>query len=110
MLGCSIHCGLLQCVYGAGECSPYQTKKAPIATGVWAADTFYLSGQLADPLTPADTQAIRAQCSQIPFGTLDLCVSCSTKPVHSKDVGSQTVGGVVKSAATIPPACIARYR
>ena len=31
-----------------------QTDKAAIATGVWAGDTFYLSGQLADPVTPAD--------------------------------------------------------
>ena len=30
-----------------------QTEKSPIATGVWAGDTFYLSGQLADPITPA---------------------------------------------------------
>ena len=30
-----------------------QTEKSPIATGVWAGDTFYLSGQLADPVTPA---------------------------------------------------------
>ena len=32
-----------------------QTDKAAIATGVWAGDTFYLSGQLASPITPADT-------------------------------------------------------
>ena len=31
-----------------------QTEKSPIATGVWAGDTLYLSGQLADPITPAD--------------------------------------------------------
>jgi enamine deaminase RidA (YjgF/YER057c/UK114 family) len=31
-----------------------QTEKAAIATGVWAGDTFYLSGQLASPITPAD--------------------------------------------------------
>ena len=31
-----------------------QTEKSPIAVGVWAGDTLYLSGQLADPLTPAD--------------------------------------------------------
>ena len=29
--------------------------KSPIASGVWAGDTLYLSGQLADPATPADT-------------------------------------------------------
>lgn len=31
-----------------------QSEKSPIATGVWAGDTFYLSGQLASPVTPAD--------------------------------------------------------
>ena len=34
-----------------------QTDKSPIATGVWAGDTFYLSGQLADPVTPASGTA-----------------------------------------------------
>lgn len=32
-----------------------QTEKAAIATGVWAGDTYYLSGQLASPITAADT-------------------------------------------------------
>lgn len=32
-----------------------QTEKSPIATGVWVGDTYYLSGQLASPITPADT-------------------------------------------------------
>ena len=31
-----------------------QSEKSPIAVGVWAGDTFYLSGQLASPVTPAD--------------------------------------------------------
>jgi enamine deaminase RidA (YjgF/YER057c/UK114 family) len=31
-----------------------QDDKAAIAKGVWAGDTFYLSGQLASPMTPAD--------------------------------------------------------
>lgn len=31
-----------------------QSDKSPIATAVWAGDTFYLSGQLASPVTPAD--------------------------------------------------------
>ncbi len=31
-----------------------QNDKSPIAAGVWAGDTFYLSGQLASPVTPAD--------------------------------------------------------
>ncbi len=29
-------------------------EKSPIANGVWAGDTLYLSGQLASPTTPAD--------------------------------------------------------
>ena len=31
-----------------------QTEKSPIASAVWAGDTLYLSGQLANPVTPAD--------------------------------------------------------
>ena len=31
-----------------------QTASSPIATGVWAGDTLYLSGQLADPVTPTN--------------------------------------------------------
>src|ERR1700751_5015611 len=31
-----------------------QDDKSPIANGVWAGDTLYLSGQLASPVTPAD--------------------------------------------------------
>lgn len=31
-----------------------QSDKSPIAVGVWAGDTLYLSGQLASPVTPAD--------------------------------------------------------
>lgn len=31
-----------------------QTEASPIATGVWAGDTFYLSGQLASPVAAAD--------------------------------------------------------
>jgi len=36
------------------EVKHIQTDASPIATGVWAGDTFYLSGQLASPVTPAD--------------------------------------------------------
>jgi enamine deaminase RidA (YjgF/YER057c/UK114 family) len=41
-----------------------QSDKSFIATGVWVGDTYYLSGQLADPITPADpvkkTEAVYA--------------------------------------------------
>ncbi len=33
-----------------------QTEKSAIATGVWVGDTYYLSGQLAEPVTPADKE------------------------------------------------------
>jgi len=36
------------------EVKHIQNDKSPIAEGVWAGDTFYLSGQLASPMTPAD--------------------------------------------------------
>ena len=39
---------------GQTEVRHVQTEQSPIATGVWAGDTYYLSGQLADPVTPAD--------------------------------------------------------
>src|ERR1700754_3241511 len=31
-----------------------QSDKSPIAEGVWSGDTYYLSGQVASPITPAD--------------------------------------------------------
>ena len=34
-----------------------QSEKSPIAAAVWAGDTFYLSGQLASPVTPATATA-----------------------------------------------------
>lgn len=40
--------------HAQGVVKHIQSEKSPIATGVWAADTFYLSGQLASPVTPAD--------------------------------------------------------
>ncbi len=41
-------------VHAQVEVKRIQTAASPIATGVWAGDTFYLSGQLASPVTPAD--------------------------------------------------------
>lgn len=35
-------------------------EKSPIANGVWAGDTLYLSGQLASPVTPADAASGKA--------------------------------------------------
>jgi enamine deaminase RidA (YjgF/YER057c/UK114 family) len=40
--------------HGQGMVKHIQSDKSPIAQGVWAGDTYYLSGQLASPVTPAD--------------------------------------------------------
>jgi enamine deaminase RidA (YjgF/YER057c/UK114 family) len=36
------------------EVKHVQSSASPIAMGVWAGDTFYVSGQVASPVTPAD--------------------------------------------------------
>ena len=49
--------GLLFVAFGAHAQTTVrhiQTETSPIASGVWAGDTFYLSGQLASPVTPED--------------------------------------------------------
>ena len=53
---------LMSCLFTAAQTNVGQTnvrhiqeEDRPIATGVWVGDTLYLSGQLASPLTPADT-------------------------------------------------------
>ncbi len=59
-----LHKGLMAAILVGVPCGlPAQTavkhlqpnEKAAIADGVWAGDTLYLSGQLASPVTPADT-------------------------------------------------------
>src|SRR5450631_526503 len=47
-----------------------QTETSPIATGVWAGDTYYLSGQVASPLnegkgTPAEYGDTKAQAASV---------------------------------------------
>jgi enamine deaminase RidA (YjgF/YER057c/UK114 family) len=53
---------LFSCLIAVAQIAAAQTNvrhiqedDRPIATGVWAGDTLYLSGQLASPVTPADT-------------------------------------------------------
>jgi enamine deaminase RidA (YjgF/YER057c/UK114 family) len=57
-----IVCGVLVCsdvaqaqTHAQTMVKHIQTPKAAIASAVWAGDTLYVSGQLATPLTPADT-------------------------------------------------------
>jgi enamine deaminase RidA (YjgF/YER057c/UK114 family) len=47
----AVSCGL-QAQVAVKHLQP--NEKSPIANGVWAGDTLYLSGQLASPATPAD--------------------------------------------------------
>ena len=50
LVGCFLFCGAGP-VWPQVEVRHIQTDKSPIAAGVWAGDTYYLSGQLADPVT-----------------------------------------------------------
>lgn len=43
-------------------------EKSPIANGVWAGDTLYLSGQLASPMTPADTE----KSAEVKYGNTEI--------------------------------------
>jgi enamine deaminase RidA (YjgF/YER057c/UK114 family) len=54
-----------------------QSDKSFIAAGVWVGDTYYLSGQLADPIVPADPVK-------------------GTPPVYSTDTGEQAASVFAK--------------
>ena len=71
-------------------------EKSPIADGVWAGDTLYLSGQLASPVTPADaakgTEAIygdtQAQAASV-FRKIEALLKA--QGLEMKDVVKMTV-------------------
>ena len=73
-----------------------QTETSPIATGVWAGDTFYLSGQLPSPVTPADaTKGVaadygdtKAQAASV-FAKIQAALK--TQGLDMKDVVKMTV-------------------
>lgn len=54
LLTATLACAAVPSAYSQVVVKHIQTEKAAIATGVWAGDTYYLSGQLASPMTPAD--------------------------------------------------------
>ncbi len=54
MLAVALMAGCAAAVQAQMVVKHIQDEKSPIAKGVWAGDTFYLSGQLASPVTPAD--------------------------------------------------------
>jgi enamine deaminase RidA (YjgF/YER057c/UK114 family) len=73
-----------------------QTDTAAIATGVWAGDTYYLSGQLASPITPADAAKgtaadygdTKAQAASV-FAKIQAALK--TQGLDMKDVVKMTV-------------------
>jgi enamine deaminase RidA (YjgF/YER057c/UK114 family) len=71
-------------------------EKSPIATGVWAGDTLYLSGQTADPVTPADpakgTPAVYGDTKAQAFSVLTKIRSLlNAQGLDMKDVVKMTV-------------------
>jgi enamine deaminase RidA (YjgF/YER057c/UK114 family) len=54
MLVVALLAGIATTAQGQVAVKHIQSDKSPIATGVWTGDTLYLSGQLANPVTPAD--------------------------------------------------------
>jgi enamine deaminase RidA (YjgF/YER057c/UK114 family) len=54
MLAVAMMAGVATLAQGQTMVKHIQDEKSPIAKGVWAGDTYYLSGQLASPVTPAD--------------------------------------------------------
>jgi enamine deaminase RidA (YjgF/YER057c/UK114 family) len=71
-------------------------EKSPIATGVWAGDSLYLSGQLADPTTPADpakgTAAVYGDTKTQAFSALTkIQALLKAQGLDMKDVVKMTV-------------------
>jgi len=71
-------------------------EKSPIANGVWAGDTLYLSGQLADPVTPADaakgTPAVYGDTKAQAFSALTkIQALLKAQGLDTKDVVKMTV-------------------
>ena len=71
-------------------------EKSPIANGVWAGDTLYLSGQLADPVTPADpvksTPAVYGDTKTQAFSALTkIQTLLKAQGLDMKDVVKMTV-------------------
>lgn len=72
------------------------SEKSPIANGVWAGDTLYLSGQLADPATPADaakgTAAVYGDTKAQSFSALTkIQALLKAQGLDMKDVVKMTV-------------------
>jgi enamine deaminase RidA (YjgF/YER057c/UK114 family) len=85
---------LLLSLAAAGQTSVrhIQEDDRPIATGVWAGDTLYMSGQLASPATPADA----AKGTAAGYGDTETqTMSTLTKIQASLKIEGLTMGDVV---------------
>ncbi|MFC6646716.1 RidA family protein [Granulicella cerasi] len=72
------------------------SEKMPIANAVWAGDTLYCSGQLADPITPADpakgTAAVYGNTEQQSLSALmKIQALLKSQGLDMKDVVKMTV-------------------
>ncbi len=77
-----------------------QTEKAAIATGVWVGATYYLSGQLADPVTPANV----AQATPAVYGdTKTQAASVFAKIQKALQAQGLDMGDVVKMTVFLGP-------
>jgi enamine deaminase RidA (YjgF/YER057c/UK114 family) len=77
-----------------------QTEKSAIATGVWAGSTYYLSGQLASPVTPADA----AKGTPAVYGdTKTQAASVFAKIQAALKEQGLTMGDVVKMTVFLGP-------
>lgn len=54
---CVTACLLTVAAAAQAQVKHIQNDRSPIATGVWAGNTYYLSGQLPNPVTPANQAA-----------------------------------------------------
>ncbi len=68
-----------------------QTEKSPIASGVWAGDTFYLSGQLPSPGADGQLGDIKEQATSI-FNKIQAALK--EQGLDMKDVVKMTVFAV----------------
>ena len=78
-----------------------QTEQSPIATGVWVGDTYYLSGQLSDPVTPADKA--KGTPAVYPTGTKTQAASVFAKIQTALQAQGLDMKDVVKMTVFLGP-------
>lgn len=92
----NVKCGLVAaalllapCVMQAQlEVKHIQSDKSPIAAGVWAGDTYYMSGQLASPISPGEYGDTKAQAASV---FAKILAGLKEQGLDMKDVVKMTV-------------------